>query len=93
MATQIQNKKGFLTWLENELDDNDVILITTDIEDVSLKKKRNSKQVKFDFAADAFKSKDDVGHIAFRKTPVVAFSVASKEDVSEETASMFDSIK
>ena len=47
--------------------------------------KKNEKKVTFSFAADAFKRKGDIGHIAYGKTPMVAFSVCEKEDASQET--------
>lgn len=85
------NKRKFIDWLEKQLTDEQVILMSQDLTgSLTYTKKRNEKKVSFAFAADAFSSKDGVGHIAFGKTPMVAFSVCEKEDVSKETLEILD---
>ncbi|MFI0427756.1 MAG: hypothetical protein ACH34V_12465 [Flavobacterium sp.] len=89
MATTIMNKRKFIDWLEKQLTDKQIILMTQDMTgSVSVNQKRNEKKVTFAFAADAYKRKDDIGHIAFGQTPMVAFSVCEKEHVSTETLKM-----
>lgn len=92
MPTTIMNKRKFINWLEKQLTDEQIILMTQDITGtVSVNKKKNEKKVTFGFAADAFKRKGDIGHIAFGQTPMVAFSVCEKTDVSEETLDILNS--
>lgn len=83
------NKRKFIDWLEKQLTDKQIILMTQDMTgSVSVNQKRNEKKITFAFAADAYKRKDDIGHIAFGQTPMVAFSVCEKEHVSTETLKM-----
>lgn len=93
MATVVMNKKKLLEWLDKQLTDKQIVLMSQDMTgDVKVSKKRNEKSVTFGFAADAFKTKDCVGHIAFKKTPMVAFSVCEEADVSEETLGIYKKI-
>lgn len=86
MATKVMNKKKFIEWLDKQITDDQIILLSQDLEgNLTVNKKRNVKKVTFGFAADAFKRKNDIGHFAFGKTPVLAFSVCEKSDVTEET--------
>ena len=86
MATMAMNKSKFIEWLGKQLTDEQIILVTQDMTgSVTVNTKKNSKKVTFAFAADAFRRAGDIGHIAFGQTPVVAFSVCEKSDVSEET--------
>ncbi len=89
MSTVVMSKQRFIEYLQKQLDNKDVILLTQDMSgSVSLVKKRNTKTVQFDFAADVFASKDGVGHIAFGKTPVAAFCICKAGDVTKETLEM-----
>lgn len=86
MATTVMNKRRFIDWLEKQLTDEQVVLMTQELTgNLTYTKKRNEKKVSFAFAADCFKKAEDVSHIAYGKTPMVAFSVCEKEDVSEDT--------
>lgn len=83
MATKIMTKKGFLEFIDKAMKENDIVIWTADLTgSTSVHKKSNQKKVTFSFAADAFKDAG-VGHIAFGQTPVVAFSICKKKDVSE----------
>lgn len=94
MPTQITNKKMFIDMLNKQLNDDDIILITRDLGNtIKVIEKRNTKQVTFEFAADSFKRKNDIGHFTFGKTPVISFCVCSKDEASIETIEMFDNIK
>jgi len=91
MATVVLNKRKFIEWLEKQLTDDQVILMTQDIAgQLKYVKKRNETQIPFAFAADCWKHQNGVGHIAYGKTPVVAFGVSEKNEVSEETLKMFN---
>lgn len=86
MATLVLTKKKFLTWLNKELENDQVILVSPDLTgEMSLNKKRNEKKVSFAFAADSFKEQDGIGHFAFGKTPVMAFTICKKTDLSDDT--------
>ena len=86
MATTLMTKRKFIDWLEKQLTDEQIIVMSQELTgSVSVNKRKNEKKVTFGFAADAFKQKDDIGHIAFGQTPMVAFSVCEKTDVSDET--------
>ncbi len=88
MSTITFSKKRFIQFLEQQLDNDDIILMTQDLEgSLSVAKKRNVKKITFGFAADAFKQ-EGVGHIAFGKTPMVAFSICKETDVSDQTIQM-----
>jgi len=89
MATTIMNKKRFLTWLKKQLKDDQIIVMSQELTgSISVNKKKNEKKVTFGFAADAFKQADSIKHFAFGETPVVAFAVCEKKDVSEDTLKM-----
>lgn len=89
MNTQIFSKDKFIQMLQNELKEDQIIVLTAELEGtISLNKKRNVKKVTFGFAADAFKMKDDIRHFAFGKTPVLAFSVVNREDASDLSLSL-----
>jgi hypothetical protein len=93
MPTQVTNKKMFIDMLNKQLTDDDIILITRDLGNtIKVIEKRNTKQVTFEFAADSFKRKGDIGHFAFGKTPVIAFSICSKDEASDETIEIFNNI-
>lgn len=86
MGTTVMNKRRFINWLEKQLTDEQVILMSQELTgNLTYTKKRNEKKVSFSFAADCFKTTEDVSHIAFGKTPMVAFSVCEREDISEDT--------
>lgn len=94
MATQIGNKKLLLEWIEKEVKDDDIILLSQDyVGEISVNQKLNQKKIPFAFAADAFKRKDDIGHIAYGETPMVAFCVVKHEHASEETIETYNKIK
>lgn len=89
MATTTFSKARFIQFLEKQLDENDIVLMTQDLEgNLSVTPKRNVKKVMFGFAADAFKRKEDIGHIVFGETPVAAFCICKKKDVSDDTYNM-----
>lgn len=88
MATVTFSKKRFIQFLEQQLDEDDIILMTKDLEgSISVAKKRNVKKITFGFAADAFKQ-EGVGHIFYGKTPMVAFSICKNTDVSDHVIQM-----
>jgi len=80
--------------LDKQLNNDDIILITGDLgKTIKVIEKRNAKQVTFEFAADSFKRKGDIGHFAFGKTPILAFSICSKDEASDETIEMFNKLE
>ena len=82
-----------MEWLDKQLTDEQIILMSQELTgNLTYTKKRNEKKVSFAFAADAFKKADDVSHIAFGKTPMVAFSVCEKQDVSDETIEILNKV-
>ena len=89
MATKVMDKKFFLTWLEKQIDDNEIILFSQDLTgEASVSKKRNEKKVSFAFAADAFKNKDTIGDIVFGKIPIFSIAVCKEEQLSEDTINL-----
>lgn len=78
-----------MAWLDKQLTDDHTIVMSQELTgEMSVKPKKNEKRVTFAFAADSFKRKDDVGHIAFGETPMIAFAVCKDKDLSEETKKM-----
>jgi hypothetical protein len=86
MSTVILSKENFIGWLDKNISDNQVVLMTRDMTGtVSVNEKTNQKKVTFSFAADAFKRKTDIGHIAFGQTPCLSFCICNPEQVSDST--------
>lgn len=82
--TKILTKTEFLEILGNSIEDGEIILLTADkVGNISVAKKQNSKKVTFSYAADAFKSADDIRDIAFGQVNVLSFAICKKEYVSE----------
>ena len=87
----IMSKKKFIDWLDKQLNEEEVILITQDLTgELSYSKKRNEKKVSFGFAADAFKDKDTVGDFLYNDTPLFSVAVCKKTHVSEETLELYN---
>lgn len=93
MATQITTKAGFVKWIQENITDEQIIMLTNDmVGSVSVKPKLNQKNIQFSFAADSFKAKDTVGDFAFGKVPTLAFAICKPEDASEETLDMIEEL-
>lgn len=88
MATTIMTKKKYLEYLNKQLKDSDIILMTQEGTEVEVVKKRNEKNIKMSFAADAFKKADCVGDIGTGKVPVLAIAICKQEHCSDETLKM-----
>jgi len=88
MATTIMTKKKYIEYLSKQLNDNDIILMTQEGTEVEVVKKRNEKNIKMSFAADAFKKADCVGDIGTGKVPVLAIAICKEEHCSDETLKM-----
>jgi hypothetical protein len=83
--TLVASKKRFLEYLDKQIKDDEVIVLTNHLSgQVSASKKRNTKSVTFDFAGDAFSRPEDIGHIAFGKTPVLAVCICKREDIADK---------
>ena len=94
MDTLVFTKKKFIKWLSTELSDDQVVLMSAELTgSTTLNKKRNEKLITFGLAADAFKRKDDIGHLAFRQTPCVAICICNQGDVSEKTLEVYNATK
>ena len=89
MATHIISKKAFIESLEKQIKDDDVVVLSPDLQNASVKKKKNEKHVTFRFVADTFKQPDDVKHLFFNTTPAVAFLICSLQDLSDETVTLY----
>lgn len=82
--TLIATKKRFIEYLEKQIKDDEFVVLTQTLSgNMSVNKKRNSKTMQFDFAADAF-AQEGLGHIMFGKTPVVAICICPPEFISEQ---------
>lgn len=93
MATQITTKSGFIKWLTDGLEDDDIIILTSDhVGEISVKPKLNQMKIPFSFAADSFKRKDTVGDFAFGRIPTLAFAICKQEDASQETLNMIKAL-
>lgn len=91
MATTIFNKKQILEWVDRNVKDDQLVLMTMDMTgSCTVSPKNNQKKVSFVFAADAFKAKDDIRDLAFRQTPSVCFAICDKMFVSEEAIKMLE---
>lgn len=91
MATKILTKQDFICWLDKEITDGQIILMTRDLTGhATVTSKTNEKKVTFSFAADAFKKSESVGDIAFGITPVLAFAVCDKKDVSDNSLELLN---
>lgn len=88
MATKVYDKRGLIE-LFGTLKEDDIILVSGDLDgNIQVFPKKNNKRVPFSFAADAFSRPGDVGHIAFGKTPAIAFIVCRPDEVSEGAKSL-----
>lgn len=89
MPTRIYTKKRFMEFLSG-LKDDDVIMLSGEMEGVEYKKKKNAQTVTMAFAADAFERKDTVGH--FVKMPIWCFCIMKRENLSEGAQKIYDEI-
>ena len=82
MSTLALSKANFLKSLSEQLNEDDIILFTQDLEgNLSVSKNNKTKKMTFAYSADAFTDKG-IGHIAFGKTPVFSFCLCKKTDVT-----------
>lgn len=90
MSTVVMSKKRFLHYLDCQLKDNDIMLVTVDKSgSVQYKKKTNAKSVQFDFAADCFSSKEDIRDL-LTEVPTFAIAICQKKHLTKDT---FDIVK
>ncbi len=81
----IGTKKKFLELIENQIDDDDVVVLSTDLcGTISASKKQNSQKVGFVFAADIFAQPDDIGHIAFGETSAIGLLICKEKQLSAD---------
>jgi len=90
--TKLYSKKGFLELLKNNIKEDDVIVMSAQIEDIKVVPKRNCKTVTFGFAANAFK-KEGVKHLMNGETYPAAFCIAKKETLSDEVLEIVKQIE
>lgn len=89
--TTIFNKQRLIDWINRNVKETDIVLMTMDMTgSVSVNKKNNEKKVGFAFAADAFEAKDDVRDLAFRLTPSLALVIANPKYISEDSKQMLE---
>lgn len=68
MPTIHYTKKQFIKEMSNFIQDDEHIIVSTDVEgSVELKKKRGIKQIPFAFAVDAFEKQDSIGDLLISK--------------------------
>lgn len=90
----VASKKRFMEWIDAQIKDEEVIVITNNVGgNLSASAKTNRKNVTLSFPADAFARPNDVGHIAFGKTPVVALCICAPEHISETALELIDKAK
>lgn len=91
MTTVIMDKKKFIDWLQKQVGETDIIVMSQSmVGTASVNKKKNEKRVTFSFAADSFMAKDDIGHIAFGLTPTFSVVVCERKYASLESIEMID---
>lgn len=88
MPTIILNKKNFLEWVERQIQDDQIVIISPDGTKAEIKKRTNERRVEFSFVADTFLEKDSVNDIYNGSVLGCAFFIASPEQLSEETLKM-----
>lgn len=87
MSTVVMSKKRFIQWVGEQLDEDKIILVSTDKSgSITYVKKRNAKSVQFDFAADSFVS-TDIRDLAF-ECPTFCVAVCRPDHLTQETNDM-----
>ena len=86
MKTTLMPKKKFIEWLKGQLSDDDIIVMSREmVGTIQVVKKSNQKHIPFAFIADTFRQADDINHIIKGETPMVAFAVCKKKDLSADS--------
>ena len=83
MPTYVFSKKQFVKWLQDGLDDKDVILFS-DAMAGNLQVKKLCKSVTFEYAKDVFAKPDGVGDIAFGEVRPFSFMRTQRNSVSQK---------
>lgn len=89
MPTHLYTKKRFMEFLGG-LKDDDVIMLSEELQAAEYSKNKNAQKVTIAFAADAFDRKDTVGH--FVKNPTWCFVILKRDDLSEGAKKIYDGI-
>lgn len=92
MSTQVMSKQEFIDMLKKDINDNDHILISSNIDGTSeVMKKRKLKRLPFAFAANAFENETSLndlfksnGLTVTSKVPMFAVIVATDDIVADK---------
>ncbi len=90
MPTYIYSKKDFIQFIEEQVDENELIVFTDSFTGLSSTKKKGL-QVNNQFASQAFKD-DGVGHIMRGDTFSLGIQVTKKTSLSAEGIKTFEQI-
>lgn len=90
MATIILTKTKFLEWIERQIKDDQIVVISPDATKAEIKKKTNEKRIEYSFAADSFKIADSVNDLYTGRMLNCAMVFVDRVDISDETLLMIE---
>lgn len=92
--TSIYNKEGFLKALANSIEDDQIILVSQDIDgDVTFLQKRKIKRVPFAFSAEAFKKDQGIGDIGFGEVLTMGICILEPKQASDNIRKLLTNFK
>jgi hypothetical protein len=89
MPTYIYSKKDFITYLEKQLTDKDVVVLTTELSGNLSMSKKNGLKLSHVYAPNCFKD-EGLGHIAFGKSHPLGIIITGKERLSDVSKRFLD---
>ena len=92
MPTYIYSKKDLINYLEKQLSDKDVIVMTNELSGSLSTSKKNGLKLTHVYAPDTFKDYG-VGHIVFGKSHPLAMIITNKERLSDKANEFLTPIK
>lgn len=84
MPTYIYNKKDLIDFINKEVSDNQVVVLTNELTGNLSLSKKNGIKVTHQYAHDTFKD-IGIGHLAFNKSHALGIIIADKERLSEKS--------
>ncbi len=89
--TTVFTKKSFIKWLQDNIEDDKSIIVSSSIDgELKVVKRRGVKITPIAFATEVFKSQDGVGDIYFGKVKIVGLGICDKENLSEHGQGICD---
>lgn len=89
MPTYIYSKKDFINYLEKQLTDKDVVVLTNELSGNLSISKKNGLKLSHVYAPNSFKD-EGVGHIAFGKSHPLGMIITDKERLSDVSKAFLD---